>query len=92
MFIGYLKLVLHIPNSLSLKDKRRIIKSIKTRIRNNFNIAVGEKPSDKWQICELACVCINYEKHYAEELIAKVENFIRIFSEVQLLEVEKQIL
>ena len=39
--VGLLTIVLHIPNSRSLKDKRRVITSIRTRLRK-LNVAIAE--------------------------------------------------
>ena len=42
MNAGVCKIRLHIPESQSLKEKRRVVKSITSRIRNQFNISVAE--------------------------------------------------
>ena len=39
--VGLLTIVLHIPSARSLKDKRRVITSIKTRLRK-LNVALAE--------------------------------------------------
>ena len=92
MFIGYLKANIFIPYSQSLKDKRRIIHSIKSRVKDNFNVSMAERPLDKWQLCELCFVCVNYQKQYVDNVMFKVEEFIRLFRDIQLLETEKEIL
>ncbi|OQX86110.1 MAG: hypothetical protein B6D55_06535 [Candidatus Omnitrophica bacterium 4484_70.2] len=92
MFIGYLKVKLFIPNSHSLKEKRQLISGIKQRIRNSYNISVGEKPLDKWQITELSFVCVNYTKRCVEKTMFKVEEFIHFYKDVQVLDTEREIL
>ncbi len=42
MIIGVMQIELMIHNAKSLKDKRRIIKSIKDRLGNSFNISIAE--------------------------------------------------
>ena len=42
MHIGVLQFTLEIPYSTSLKDKRRVVKSMKDRIRRNFNVSIAE--------------------------------------------------
>jgi len=42
MPIGLLTLEIHIPDARSLKDKRQVIRSLKDRLRANFNVAVAE--------------------------------------------------
>ena len=46
---------LHLPESRSLKDKRQVVKSIKERIRNRFNVSIAEVDYlDLWQRCAIA--------------------------------------
>ncbi|MEK7274861.1 MAG: DUF503 domain-containing protein, partial [Candidatus Desantisbacteria bacterium] len=42
MIIGTAAIEFYIPQSHSLKDKRRVLKSIIARIRNKFNVSVSE--------------------------------------------------
>ena len=42
MVIGVCKLEICIPGNNSLKGKRQVLKSIKDRIRNKFNVSIAE--------------------------------------------------
>ena len=92
MFLGYIRLVIFIPHSRSLKDKRQVIESLISKLQNNFKIAVAEKPSDKWQSAELSLACVNYNKTKINSLIEKIENFLRFSREFSIVEIEKQII
>ncbi len=47
-------MVLHIPCSGSLKERRSVVRSLKERIRNRFNVSVIECSEDnKWQKAQL---------------------------------------
>ncbi len=92
MFIGYYKVNIFLPESLSLKEKRRILLGIKEKVRRKFNVAVAEKPVDKWQIAELSFVCINYTRQCVDELISKIDEFLRLRNDIQIMECEKGIL
>ena len=51
--VGILKLSLFISDNQSLKEKRKILKSIVTRVHNKFNVSIAEVGSnDKWQIAD----------------------------------------
>lgn len=91
-FIGYLKLNIFIPHSRSLKDKRQVLDRIKQRARNNFNVSVAEMPTNKWQRGELFFVCINYTRNYANDLMERIESFIRSENDIHILETEKGVL
>lgn len=92
MFIGYLKISIHIPHSQSLKAKRQVITRIKQLVKNRFNVSIAEKPSDKWQICELSFACINYTKRCVNDIMQRIEEFIRCYNDICILETEKEIL
>ena len=91
MFIGYCKINIFLPESLSLKKKRQVILGIKDRMRRRFNIAVAEKPLDKWQIAELSFVCVNYTRRCVEEQISKVEEYLRFQGKFHIIDCEKQV-
>jgi hypothetical protein len=92
MFIGYLKVNIFIPYSRSLKEKRQVILKIRNRVRNKFNVSIAERPSDKWQICELLFCCVNYTKKCVCDTMAGIEEFIRFYNDIQILSIEKEIL
>lgn len=92
MFIGYMRANIFISHSRSLKNKRQIVLRVKQRLRNNFNVAIAEKPSDKWQICELSFVCVSYRKNCVHEMIDAIEEFLKNNCEFSLLEAERQII
>jgi uncharacterized protein YlxP (DUF503 family) len=69
MTIGVLRLSYLVHGARSLKDKRRVISSIKAQLRNKFNCAVAETDyMDLWQRAELtACVVSNDSRHANEQ-------------------------
>ena len=42
MQVGILRIVLMIAGARSLKEKRRVVKSLKDRLHNTFNVSVAE--------------------------------------------------
>ena len=77
MVIGILRLTLHLPNSGSLKAKRQVVRGLLQRLRNQFQVAaaeVGER--DRWQLAELAIVCVSAEASHADEVIAHALTFV----------------
>jgi uncharacterized protein YlxP (DUF503 family) len=60
MFVGVYELEIFIPSSSSLKDKRLVVKSIKDRIRNKFNVSIAEVDyQDKWQRAKLGIATVS---------------------------------
>lgn len=73
--VGVLTLELHIPESHSLKEKRHVVKGLKDRLRNRFNVAVAEIDGhDTWQRAVVAAVTVAVEQSYAQQLLQAVEN------------------
>jgi len=72
--IGVLTLELRLENSHSLKDKRHVVKSLKDRLRNKFNVAVAEIDyQDLWQRGVVAAVTLASERGHAERVLQAVE-------------------
>ncbi len=68
--IAVLTLELHIPAAQSLKDRRRVIKSIKERISARYNISVAEVgDTKKWQTATLGFAAIGNSKRHLEQTL-----------------------
>src|SRR2546427_10265113 len=64
--IGVLTLELRLENSHSLKDKRHVVKSLRDRLRNKFNVSVAEIDcQDLWQRAVVAAVTGSFDKGQA---------------------------
>jgi len=75
--VGVLQVKLHFPENRSLKDKRRVVKSILARLQNQFNISVAEVDAhDLWQIAILGIACVSNHNQHANETLSRVINFI----------------
>ena len=62
MPVGLLTLELHIPDAQSLKDKRQVIRSLKDKLRRQFNVAVAELDHhDLWQRSVVGVVTLSNE-------------------------------
>lgn len=77
MYIGVCLLTLHLPENHSLKGKRHVLKSIITRIQNEFGVSVAEVGAqDLWQLAELGVGCVSNDAQHSAEVISKVINFV----------------
>ncbi len=94
MNVGVCKIKLRLPENQSLKGKRQVIKSIITRVKNKFNVAVAEvEDQDLWQLATLGICCVSNDKRYTNEVLSKVINFIvESRFDVEILDYEIEIL
>jgi uncharacterized protein YlxP (DUF503 family) len=73
MPVGLLTLELHISDAQSLKDKRQILRSLKDRLRGQFNVAVAElEHHETWQRSVVGIVTLSNEERHVEESLQKV--------------------
>ena len=84
MPVGLLTLELHIPDAQSLKDKRHVLRSLKDKLRRQFNVAVAELDhQDLWQRSVVGVVTLsNEEKHVKEVLERALDEADRILGSI----------
>ncbi len=72
-----IRLQLHIPHSHSLKEKRKVVRSLKERLRHRFNITVAEVGAlDKWQVATIMVAMVNKDRTYLNEQTSKIRTFV----------------
>jgi len=93
MLLGICTINLYFPDSHSLKDKRNIIKSLKSRIRNNFNVSVSEiNNHDLWKNTTLGIACIGNEKRYLDNVLNEVIKCIENQNKLQVIDFKTTVL
>ena len=92
MVIGVCTVVLHIPGSESLKDKRRAVKSLKDRLHNEYNLSVAEVGDlELWQRATLGLAVVSDDASFCDQVLAKAVDFIRRDNGVELLDYTTEI-
>lgn len=75
MHIGVLQFTVEIPYAQSLKDKRRVVKSMKDRIRRHFNVSIAEIDDlDDCTIATLGAVMAGSDVAYLNGALDKLLN------------------
>lgn len=86
MIVGVCTVELHFPEPQSLKGKRQVLKSLTTRLRGRFNIAVAEVDEhDLWQKAILGIACVANESGVVNKTLDQVLNVIQENPSLQLL-------
>lgn len=76
MTIGLLQLDLLMRGSRSLKDKRRVVQSLKQRLRSRFNCSVAETGHlDSWGRSRLSVCVVSNESAHADEQLQEIVRF-----------------
>jgi len=72
--IGVYTFELHLPGAQSLKEKRKVLRRLKDRLRAHFNVAVSELNdySDLWQRAAVAVVSVAHRRDALERLFESI--------------------
>ena len=77
MVVGLCTVQLQVPWSSSLKDKRRVLRSVLAKLRNEFNVSVAEvDQQDSRQFATIAVACVSSDAGYAHGLLLRAVRFI----------------
>jgi uncharacterized protein YlxP (DUF503 family) len=77
MVVGVLRLVLYLPENHSLKGKRAVLRSIKQRVANKFNVSIAEcDDNDSWQRVTLGVAQIGNERDHVDRSLRHVAEFV----------------
>ncbi len=81
---------LSLPECRSLKDKRRVVKSLKDRIRGRFNVSVAETAyQDVWTRAQLSVALVTTDGASPDSIISRLDRFIEGEHRVVILSVDK---
>ena len=84
---------LHLPDVDSLKGKRHILKGLKERVRQRFEVSVAEvNHQDTWQRATLAVACVSPDSRHANEVVSKALDFIEASVDGHVIDVQIEIL
>ena len=86
MIIGLCTVELHFPEAQSLKSKRKILVSLKTKLQNRFNISIAEIDENHlWQKAVLGIASVANETARVNQTLDHVLNDIRANPSLELL-------
>jgi hypothetical protein len=93
MTVGILTIVLSIPGSDSLKDKRRVVKSILDSARRRFNVSAAEIDHlDSHRRAGIAFACVSNDKAVANSLLDKIRGFVESNPLCEIAEAEMELI
>jgi uncharacterized protein YlxP (DUF503 family) len=87
MFVGIGKVEIFLPGLNSLKSKRRIVNSIKGKIRSKFNVGVSEIDFlDKWQRALIGIVGVSNDSKFLQSSFNKILDQMKEFRDISILD------
>jgi uncharacterized protein YlxP (DUF503 family) len=77
MVIGVISWDLEIVGAQSLKDKRSVIKGLKDRLHNRFNVSAAETgQQDLWQRSEISACVVASDLKVAESVLQSADDLV----------------
>jgi uncharacterized protein len=92
--VGICKVKLRLPDNLSLKGKRQVVKSLTSRVKNKFNVSVAEvEDNDLWQLATIGICFVSNDQRFTNEVLSKVvEMVVSNQGDFEMLDYEIEIL
>lgn len=92
MIVGVLRVEISLPGSHSLKDKRRLLKSLLDRLHNQFNVSAAEiDHQDHWQQAHVAVTCVSGEARHANQILSRVMSAVERETEMVVTDFEMEL-
>lgn len=92
MVIGALSLKLAIFEAVTLKDKRRVVNSLKERLIGKFRVSVAEVGSlDRRQQAELGVALVANDRRFVESRLDKIVDYVRLDRSASLVDWEIEV-
>ncbi|MGF1582655.1 MAG: DUF503 domain-containing protein [Gemmataceae bacterium] len=92
MIVGSLSVRLLLRESRSLKQKRQVVRSIKDRLRNGFNVSIAEVDAqDKWQLAVLGMAMVSEDTHYIKLEFGKILEALRSHPVAEMVDYEMEV-
>jgi hypothetical protein len=87
-----LRFIINIPGANNLKERRNILRSIKGKIHNNFNVSlVFNEKDNNYEFCKGGISFIVVENSQIDRNIEKITNFIEDYFPVNIVEIKREI-
>jgi len=75
--IGVVAWELEVFGCQSLKDKRSVVKSLKDRLHDRFNVSVAETGHQElWQRAELTACVVSNQRRQAESVLQSADDLV----------------
>ena len=93
MVIGVLQFRLTIFEALSLKDKRRVTKSLKDRLAERHNVSIAEVDDlDRRQAATFGVAMVSNDRRFVRSALDRIVDEVRAFPRASLVDYEIELL
>ncbi len=87
MVVGVITWDLPLQGCQSLKEKRQVLKSLKDRLHNRFNVSAAETAhNDLWQRAELTVCVVSNDRIHAERVLREADRLVEAAAGARILD------
>lgn len=87
MVVGLVVWEMQLPGCHSLKEKRSVLKSLKDRLHNQFNVSAAETAhQDVHQRAEIAACVVSGDRAHANSVLSSLDRFVEMESRVRIVD------
>lgn len=77
MFVAVCRIEVHIPAASSLKDKRSVLRSAMTRVRNEYRVSIAEVSAQaQWDLAVIGMAVVSNEADHARKVLERAVRFL----------------
>nr|MBN2277931.1 DUF503 domain-containing protein [candidate division Zixibacteria bacterium] len=93
MVIGSVVVDLNLPGVNSLKEKRRILKPLISRLQSRFNVSIAEVNfNDSLRRAQIGCAVVSNDRIFVDQVLAKIVRAIEAIPEVIMMDYRVELL
>src|SRR5205807_7317495 len=75
--VGLMRVVIHMPESGSLKSKRQVVSGLLRRLRQELKVSAAEVGElDRWQLAEIAVATVSGDGRQADKVLAAALSYM----------------
>jgi hypothetical protein len=92
MFVGVSRIVLQIPGARSLKERRKVVKSFKDRVRARLSVSIAEVGDvERYQVATFGVAVVSSDSSHVSEMLSRVAAMAGSLSDAVLADVATEI-
>ena len=94
MNVGICRIQFRLPENGTLKGKRRVFRSISSRVHLRFNVSIAEvEDNDQHQLLTLGVSCVSNDSRHANEVLSHVVDYVHsLRGDAELVDYEMEII
>ncbi len=93
MIVGLMQIEIRIEDSFTLKDKRRVLKSLIERTKRNFNVSIAEVDNNEIvNFATLGLSAVSNSTRFIDEVFDKILGYLENNFNIEIIEAKRELI